>query len=244
MTVLQVGSGLEAISLAILLVPGFLPFFFLAQSYLTPPPTSGFLLPRNRDRVGVITCCFVFLLGPFAASTAVLRIVSDTGRQGFSLITIIIILQNFVQILYRLPMLLLLNHSSTLVRSTKSTISDKRLDIHNIVLAILITISFVLAITHTLILPTSFSSIVPTTLSIVADLFPIPLQCHFTRIANTPRIRRIWLFIILIQLFSVAVAALSIPRQTVFSIIAASFTVLWFGSVTTLFYSSWSPVFM
>lgn len=153
--------GLEATSLAILLVPGFLPFFFLAQNYLTLPPTPTLFLPRNQDRASVIMCCFVFLLGPFAASIAALRIVSTTSRQDSSLTTIIIILQNLVQFscmsptfsllasfqcfwrytLFqdRLPILLLLNRSSALVRVTRSTISDRRLDAHNIILATLMT---------------------------------------------------------------------------------------------------------
>lgn len=81
---------LQAASSSILLVPGFLPFFFIVQIYLAPP--------FPRERASVLMCFFVFLLGPLAACVAALQIgVLVSNRQNFFLIAIQAILQSFIE---------------------------------------------------------------------------------------------------------------------------------------------------
>ncbi|KIJ39866.1 hypothetical protein M422DRAFT_257183 [Sphaerobolus stellatus SS14] len=214
----------------ILLIPGFLPLFFFAQTRVTGPLT--------RSKRAPVICIFVSLLGPLAAISAGLALsvlVIEQYQHYFRIAQIIT--QSFVELAYRIPVLYVIRPRSFLALASQIRLSERRVYGYGNFYAIVIFAAFVLTVVHTSLLRQPYPVIAILGVNALACIYPVPLLLYLAISTKTPRLRRVWVFLIVIQLLSAIATGFRFPRHQIYTLGDAAFTTLWGGSLITLFYT-------
>ncbi|KAF8527787.1 hypothetical protein JB92DRAFT_3139788 [Gautieria morchelliformis] len=228
-------SLLESASPFLLLLPAFLSLLFFARGRLVGSPSCVNPTP--------VICTLVCFLGPLAAVPAVLGLASlALNLQSQSIKVAQDVIQSFVEFGYRASILYLTTPRSFGVLATRILLSQKETCRHSTIFALVLFATFILSVIQGTLAPSIIPTPLPFALAIVAALFPIPLIIHLILSAQSARVRRIWAFICLLQIFSALAMALRIPQAPEYALCSALFTALWGGGIITLFYTLSSSI--
>lgn len=137
----------------------------------------------------------------------------------------------------RIPVLYIILPRSFITIASQVSLSRKQINYHGALFAVIILTTFILTVIHTSLIPAPFPYLLVLTLNILAALYPIPFLLIMATLTQNKRVRRIWMFITVLQLFSTSAGALRVLNGPIYAICGAFFTALWGSGVITLFYT-------
>ncbi|KAF8588657.1 hypothetical protein K439DRAFT_578180 [Ramaria rubella] len=221
---------LEAAPCFLLLMPGFLPLLFFAQSRIVDSASPAKPAPA--------ICIFVSFLGPLAALSASLGLAVIASKdQNRPLQVAQNIIQSFVEFGYHTSVLYLITPRSFTILASRISLSRRCIHQYSVFFAMILFSTFVMTVIQTSLVPSTIPRAITLALSIFAALFPIPLIAHLAFSAQFARVRRMWGFVFLLQTSSASAVALRIPSGNGYALSSALCTVLWGGGIITLFYT-------